>query len=137
MIKEKIKSIKEEKREDVEMIVAMINRGYSDFVIDASRDAGATGATVLYGRSSIKKDDDFLNGVPIQAEKEIILILVKKSLRKKVMQEISRRTHLQEKGNGVCFCLPVSSVLGLTPFEKKSLKDKIVITFHSPTYFRL
>lgn len=37
------------------MIVAMINRGYSDFVIDASRDAGATGATVLYGRSSIKK----------------------------------------------------------------------------------
>ncbi len=124
MIKEKIKSIKEEKREDVEMIVAMINRGYSDFVIDASRDAGATGATVLYGRSSIKKDDDFLNGVPIQAEKEIILILVKKSLRKKVMQEISRRTHLQEKGNGVCFCLPVSSVMGLTPFEKKSLKDK-------------
>lgn len=124
MIKEKIKSIKEEKREDVEMIVAMINRGYSDFVIDASRDAGATGATVLYGRSSIKKDDDFLNGVPIQAEKEIILILVKKSLRKKVMQEISRRTHLQEKGNGVCFCLPVSNVMGLTPFEKKSLKDK-------------
>lgn len=124
MIKEKVKSIKEEKREDVEIIVAMINRGYSDFVIDASRDAGATGATVLYGRSSIKKDDDFLNGVPIQAEKEIILILVKKSLRKKVMQEISHRTHLQEKGNGVCFCLPVSSVMGLTPFEKKSLKDK-------------
>ena len=124
MIKEKLKSIKEEKREGVEMIVAMINRGYSDFVIDASRDAGATGATVLYGRSSIKKDDDFLNGVPIQAEKEIILILVKKSLRKKVMQEISHRTHLQEKGNGVCFCLPVSSVMGLTPFEKKSLKDK-------------
>lgn len=124
MIKEKVKSIKEEKREDVEMIVAMINRGYSDFVIDASRDAGATGATVLYGRSSIKKDDDFLNGVPIQAEKEIILILVKKSLRKKVMQEISHRTHLQEKGNGVCFCLPVSSVMALTPFEKKSLKDK-------------
>lgn len=124
MIKEKVKSIKEEKREDVEMIVAMINRGYSDFVIDASRDAGATGATVLYGRSSIKKDDDFLNGVPIQAEKEIILILVKKSLRKKVMQEISHRTHFQEKGNGVCFCLPVSSVMGLTPFEKKSLKDK-------------
>lgn len=124
MIKEKIKSIKEEKKEDVEMIVAMINRGYSDFVIDASRDAGATGATVLYGRSSIKKDDDFLNGVPIQSEKEIILILVKKSLRKKVMQEISNRTHLQEKGNGVCFCLPVSQVMGLTPFEKKSLKDK-------------
>lgn len=124
MIKERIKSIKEEKREEIEMIVAIINRGYSDFVIDASRDAGATGATVLYGRSSIKKDDEFLNGVPIQSEKEIILILVKKSLRKKVMQEISDRTHLQEKGNGVCFCVPVSQVKGLTPFEKKSQNSK-------------
>lgn len=122
MIKEKIKSIKQERHEEVEMIVAVINRGYSDYVIDASRDAGATGATVLYGRSSIKKDDEFLNGVPLQAEKEIILILVKKSLRKKVMKEISNRTHLQEKGNGVCFCVPVSHVAGLTPFEKEHKK---------------
>jgi len=111
-------SIKEQTNEQIEMIVAVINRGYSDYVIDASRDAGATGATVLYGRSSIKKEDLELNGVALQAEKEIVLILVKKSLRKKVMQEISDRTHLQERGNGICFCIPVNEVKGLTPFNK-------------------
>jgi len=111
-------SIKEQTNEEIEMIVAVINRGYSDYVIDASRDAGATGATVLYGRSSIKKEDLELNGVALQAEKEIVLILVKKSLRKKVMQEISDRTHLQERGNGICFCIPVNEVKGLTPFNK-------------------
>lgn len=111
-------SIKEQTNEQIEMIVAVINRGYSDYVIDASRDAGATGATVLYGRSSIKKDDLELNGVALQAEKEIVLILVKKSIRKKVMQEISDRTHLQERGNGICFCIPVNEVKGLTPFNK-------------------
>lgn len=111
-------SIKEQTNEQIEMIVAVINRGYSDYVIDASRDAGATGATVLYGRSSIKKDDLELNGVALQAEKEIVLILVKRSIRKKVMQEISDRTHLQERGNGICFCIPVNEVKGLTPFNK-------------------
>ena len=111
-------SIKEQTNEQIEMIVAVINRGYSDYVIDASRDAGATGATVLYGRSSIKKDDLELNGVALQAEKEIVLILVTRSIRKKVMQEISDRTHLQERGNGICFCIPVNEVKGLTPFNK-------------------
>ena len=73
-------------------------------------------------RSSIKKEDAEFNGVTIQSEKEIVLILVTKDIRKKVMQEISKRTHLQEKGNGVCFCLPVNEIKGLTPFEKKSMK---------------
>lgn len=115
----KIKSIKEQTDKDIELIVAVINRGYSDYVIDASRDAGATGATVLYGRSSINEKDESFNGVTIQSEKEIVLILVPKTLRKKVMQEISDRTHLQERGNGICFCLPVNEVKGITTFDKK------------------
>ena len=118
----KPKSIKEQKNTPIEMIVAVINRGYADYVVDASRDAGATGATILYGRSSIKKEDAEFTGVTIQSEKEIVLILLTKDIRKKVMQEISKRTHLQEKGNGVCFCLPVNEIKGLTPFEKKSMK---------------
>ncbi len=112
------------KKEQCEMIIAIINRGYADFVIDAARDAGASGATVLYGRGIFAnpQKDTFLGGVKIQGEKEIILIVVKKSIRKKVMQEISDRTHLQEKGNGISFCIPVNNIMGLTKFENKSFK---------------
>ena len=115
-------SIKQTKKQDVEMIVAIINRGYADFVIDAARDAGATGATVLYGRGGVNKKELQLRGVSIQGEKEIILILVNKAIRKEVMQEISDRTHLQEQGNGVSFCIPVTNIMGLTPFEGKSFE---------------
>ena len=122
---QKSQSIKTDvKREPVEMIVAVINRGYADYVVDASRDAGATGATIMYGRGVVRNEELQLNGVNIQGEKEIVLILVKKSLRKKVMQEISNRTHLQEKGNGVSFCVPVNHFMGLTPLENKSFKKK-------------
>ena len=115
-------SIKQTKKQDVEMIIAVINRGYADFVIDAARDAGATGATVLYGRGSVNSEEASLRGVTIQGEKEVILILVNKSIRKAVMQEISNRTHLQEHGNGVSFCVPVNNIMGLTPFEHESFK---------------
>ena len=115
-------SIKKTKTQDVEMIIAIINRGYADFVIVAARDAGATGATVLYGRGSVSKKDLQLRGVNIQGEKEVILILVNKKIRKQVMQEISNRTHLQEQGNGVSFCVPVTNIMSLTPFENKSFK---------------
>lgn len=119
------KSIKTERKEATEMIVAVINRGYADFVVDASRDAGASGATVLYGRGVYaNKENAILNGVKIQGEKEIVLIVVKKSQRKKIMQEISDRTHLQEKGNGISFCVPVNKIMGLTNFETKSFKKR-------------
>lgn len=123
---EKFKGIKTSRKEQSEMIIAIINRGFSDFVVDAARDAGATGATVLYGRGvfSNKAKDLSLAGVKIQGEKEIVLIVVKKSIRKKVMQEISNRTHLQERGNGISFCVPVNHIMGLTKFETKSYKKK-------------
>ena len=125
-INTKSQSIKTDtKLEPTEMIVAVINRGYADYVVDASRDAGATGATIMYGRGVVRHEEMQLNGVNIQGEKEIVLILVKKSLRKKVMQEISNRTHLQEKGNGVSFCVPVNYVMGLTPFENKSFNHSL------------
>jgi len=123
--KTETQSIKTQRKEATEMIVAIINRGYADFVVDASRDAGASGATVLYGRGVYaNKENILLNGVKIQGEKEIVLIVVKKSIRKKVMQEISDRTHLQEKGNGISFCIPVNNIMGLTNFETKSFKKK-------------
>lgn len=116
-----VNSVKQNPKEQHELILAITNRGFADYVIDASRDAGASGATILYGRGTTSRDFEF-NGITIQTEKEIVMILVKKSLRKKVMQEIGERTHVQEKGNGICFCLPVNEIKGLTQFEKESLK---------------
>ncbi len=116
-------TIKEEYNENIDMIVAIINRGFSDYVVDAARSAGASGATIMYGRSSMKKEEmnAFIN---LQAEKEIVLILVKKEIRKKVMQEICDRTNLQEKGNGVCFCVPVNKVMGVSYFENEAKLEK-------------
>ncbi len=95
-----------------DLIVAIINRGFSDYVVSAARDAGATGATIVYGRGTSNADKQVM-GVSLQAEREIVLILTNSSDKRKIMQAIDDRTSLMEEGRGLCFSLPVSAVYGL------------------------
>jgi len=101
------------KEDENELIIAVIARGFADFVVSAAREAGATGATILYGRGTADADKHVM-GISLQPEREVILILSKKADRRKIMQEIADKTSLMEEGRGLCFSLPVSKVFGLT-----------------------
>ena len=105
-----INSIKN--KSEYDMIVAIIGRGFSDYVVSAARDAGATGATIVYGRGTADADKQVL-GISLQPERELVLILVKSNERRAIMQAISDKTSLMEEGRGFCFSLPVSEVFGL------------------------
>ncbi len=108
-----------------DMIVAVIARGFADYVVSAARDAGATGATILYGRGTADADKQVM-GISLQPEREAVLILVKSNERKKVMQNIADETSLMEEGRGLCFSLPVSQVQGLRRVtEQRAEQDRI------------
>lgn len=95
-----------------DLIIAVIARGFSDYVVSAAREAGATGATIIYGRGTSDKDEQVM-GISLQPEREVVLILAKKTERKKIMQEIADKTSLMEEGRGICFSLPVTQVYGV------------------------
>ena len=111
------------KKEEFELILAIIGRGFADYVVSAAREAGATGATILYGRGTADSDKQVM-GISLQPEREVILILVKKSDRRKVMQEVAEKTSLMEEGRGLCFSIPVSNVYGLKRVEEQK-KEQI------------
>lgn len=104
--------LKDKNTNDFDLIIAIIGRGFADYVVSSARDAGATGATILYGRGTADADKQVL-GISLQPEREVVLILVKKDDRRKIMQAISDKTSLMEEGRGLCFSLPVSDVYGL------------------------
>lgn len=102
------------KKFEFDLIITIVNKGFSDYVVGAAREAGATGATILNGRgTSIHETDKFL-GVSIQPEKELVLVLVKKSDRNKIMTEICAKANLNQSEKGLCFSLPVSNLKGIT-----------------------
>ncbi len=101
----------------VELVVAIVNRGHSDEVMEAASAAGATGGTILHARGTGVHEAEVYFGVPIQPEKELVLILCLQERKKDIMTAILKGAGLATEGRGLVFSLPVSAVAGVSAFD--------------------
>ena len=97
-----------------ELVLTILNRGYTDTVMDAAKEAGARGGTVVNARRVGFEDAQNLLGFSIQPEKEIIVILIPKAEKKPVMQAINKVAGLTSECRGIVISLPVDDILGLS-----------------------
>ena len=107
-----------------DLIITIVNKGYSDYVVQASREAGATGGTIINALSSNSIETEKFLGVTIQPEKEIVLTVVNSSAKAKIMKAICEETNLDTIGRGMCFALPISKLEGITALTKDSKNKK-------------
>jgi nitrogen regulatory protein PII len=96
-----------------EVILAIVNSGFSEAVMDAAREEGARGGTIIHARGTGTKAMQEKYGIIITPDKEIIMILVEESIRDKVLSAIYKDTGLATDGQGIAFALRVSDVIGL------------------------
>lgn len=114
IVKPKTAKAKESDNEvKFELVVTIINRGYSDFVVEAARNAGASGGTIINGRGTGVHEKESILGVSIQPEKEMVLTLVKKEEKSKVIGAIVEGANLNKEGKGISFSIPVEDVAGI------------------------
>ena len=99
---------------EYEIIFTILNRGFSDLVMDSARASGATGGTIITARGTGAKEVQRLLGLTISQEKEIILILTTKDKRNDIMTAICHSAGLNTQGKGISFSLPVTDVLGVS-----------------------
>ena len=107
-----------------EVIICIVNSGFSDEVMDAARKAGARGGTVLRGRGTANPEAESLFGIAIQPEKEIVMILVKKSQKNDILHNVYKQVGLDSPGQGIAFTMPVESVVGLTLGDDDKADEK-------------
>ena len=106
-----------------EVIICIVNSGFSESVMDAARELGARGGTLIRGRGTANAEAEKLYGIAIQPEKEIVMILVDTAIKNDILHALYKSVGLQTPGQGIAFALPVEDVVGLseapiTPFEK-------------------
>lgn len=108
-----------------EAVFCIVNEGFSEEVMDAAREAGATGGTVLHanGTASIEAEKAF--GVTVQPHKEIVMILVDVKIKEAVLKSLYEAVGLQTAGQGIAFTLPVAEVVGLTPHAKPKQEAEV------------
>lgn len=102
-----------EEKQEFEAILTFVNKGFTDLVMDAAREAGARGGTVLNARGTGDKLMAKKFGVAITPEKELVIILVNKKIKEAVMSAIYKAAGLDTNGHGITFSVPVEDVAGL------------------------
>lgn len=96
-----------------EMILCIVNTGFSETVMDAAKEVGARGGTVIHARGTANKEAEQFFHITIQPDKEIVLILVPEQIKDDVLHAIYRSAGLKTEGQGIAFSLPVDEVVGI------------------------
>lgn len=111
------------KETENELIVVIANQGYSDVVMDAAREKGAGGGTVIHAKGTgMERAEKFL-GVSLAAEKEMIFIVTKTEKKNDIMKAITSQAGMESKAKAIVFSLPVSSTAGLRLQEEDKPED--------------
>ncbi|MDR0642489.1 MAG: P-II family nitrogen regulator [Treponema sp.] len=97
-----------------DLIVSIINQGYSDEFMTAAREAGASGGTVINARGLAHSGPVKFFGVSVQDEKEMVLILSSREKKVSIMQAVSEACGIATKAGGIIFSLPVDQVVGMS-----------------------
>ena len=97
------------------MILVTVNQGYTDVVMDTARKAGARGGTIIRGRWAGDESFAQASGITtLQAEKELIFIVVPTDLRSGIMDAISREHGLRTEAGAMVTSVGVEQLVHLS-----------------------
>mgnify|MGYP002800887118 FL=1 len=81
--------------------------------MDAAREAGAGGGTVVHARGTgMEKAEKFL-GVTLAEEKEMTFIVTRSEKKNEIMKAIMEKAGMESKAKSILFSLPVTETAGL------------------------
>lgn len=100
-----------------ELIVVVANQGNIELVMDAAREAGAYGGTVIHARGTGMEIAEKFMGMSIAAEKEMIFIVAKTEQKNDIMKAIMEKAGAESKAKSIVFSLPVADTAGLRLIE--------------------
>jgi len=105
------------------LIMAFIKPNITDAVVDAMKQAGATGATIIPARGTGMHEAKSFFGLSIESQTDILVFLVEEHVVENLMKVIRLAGKFDEPGTGIAFVLPVEHVAGLES-QMKKFKDQ-------------
>lgn len=101
------------------LVVVIVQKGYTEEVMDAARSANAGGGTIVHAKGVGEKSATSFFGVSIASEQELIYIVSKQKDEKNIMRAIMEKSGSKKERVAAAFSLPVNHVVGL-----RSLTDE-------------
>jgi nitrogen regulatory protein PII len=98
---------------DYEAIFTIVDKGLAEDVMDAAQKGGARGGTIINARGSGLHEASVLFAMPIEPEKEMVLILSKQKNTADITSAIRKALHIDEPNKGIVFTMGVNQAIGL------------------------
>lgn len=95
------------------VILASVKADKTDRVVDAAKEAGATGATIIPARGTGIHEAKTFFGLTLEDQTDIIMFLVEEHLVTTILDAINTAGEFNKPGTGIAFVLPVEHVIGM------------------------
>ena len=105
------------------LIVACVKPEYSDQTVDAAKENGATGATILPGRGTGMHEAKTFFGLTLEARTDVILFLVDAVLVPTLLDAISKASKFEEPGTGIAYVVDIDKAIGMESQTRQNLQQ--------------
>ena len=108
------------------LIIALVDDLKTTEVIDAAREAGATGTTIISNASGegVEKSKTFF-GLTLETQRDVLLMLVEEHLSRNILETVREAGEFDtKKGTGIAFQIDVEDVVGID-HQIEELTEKV------------
>jgi nitrogen regulatory protein P-II 1 len=109
---------------DAVLITAVVPAGHADAILKVIRDAGVTGGIVHMARGTGPRERVGLIGIAIEAEKEVLSVIVPADQQDFIAEAIFNAGDLGVPGNGYLYLSPLDRVATYIPDEARARMGK-------------
>lgn len=102
---------------DVSLITCIVQKGVADEICKAALEAGAQGATINYARGTGVRERLGLLSVAVEAEKEIVNIVVSTEQVDRIFEKMFLAGKLDTPGMGFMYVTPLEKAATYIPRE--------------------
>lgn len=108
------------------LIMALVDDNYTEDIMKAAREAGATGSTVITSArgEGLKREKTFL-GLDLAGQRDLVLFLVAEPLSRDILETIAAAGKFEERpGSGIAFQVAIEDAVGLSS-QMQALSQEI------------
>jgi len=97
------------------LLIALVDDHRTSAIMEAAKQAGATGATVLnQARGESMEGSKTFLGLALESPRNVLLFLVEEHLSRAILETIEEVGNFSEKGSGIAFQIDVEDAVGVS-----------------------
>lgn len=98
------------------LILALVDDHKTEMVMDAAREAGATGATIISNaRGEGSETSRTFFGLSLETQRDVLMFLVEEHLSRRILEKINDVAEFDaSSGAGIAFQINVEDAVGVT-----------------------